>query len=355
MSMQAEPSYSVPSLRQTFRGRSWLSRSAAATMVMLILITGCGRADQRESSISAARPASPDPLAERASPLPTPEPPPPTTVTSTENWTRPMDRMVMVYVPGGTFPMGNTETGIENAISLCRQHYSICNRWYYARTGPQRSVSLDGFWLDRTEVTNAQYDGCVADGVCSGPLECKKGEPTFTDSEKSDHPVVCVDWHQAQAYCAWAGARLPTEAEWEYAFRGKQGLIYPWGDSFDGAKLNYCDSNCDVAHADDRFDDGYSKAAPAAFHPEDASWCGALDMGGNVSEWVADWLSDYSGEAESNPTGPLSGSDKVIRGGSWYVHPVYCQGAMRGAVEPDTRFDYLGFRCAVSSARPYDG
>ncbi len=261
----------------------------------------------------------------------------------------------MLHVPGGTFLMGSTETEINDSISLCRQHYNICNRWYYLRAGPQHAVSLNGFWLDRTEVTNAQYRSCVAAGVCLEPLECRKGEPTYTDSEKSDHPVVCVGWHQARVYCEWAGARLPTEAEWEYAFRGEQGLIYPWGNSFDGAKLNFCDSNCVTTHADDRYDDGYSRSAPVAAHPQDASWCGALDMSGNVSEWVADWLSAYSTEAESNPTGPFSGSEKVIRGGSWFSHPVYSQGTIRGSVEPDTRLDHLGFRCAVSSPGSPEG
>jgi formylglycine-generating enzyme required for sulfatase activity len=326
-----------------------LCRGAAATIIMLILITGCGQVDQPERHAFAARPDSRVPLTEGARPTLAPDLPTPSTVVSTDSWTRPTDGMAMRYVPGGTFPMGSTEAEIEEAISLCRQHYGACNRWYYSRAGPQHSVLLDGFWLDHTEVTNAHYRGCVEEGACSEPLECVKGNPTFADMEKADHPVVCVDWHQASAYCEWAGARLPTEAEWEYAFRGAQGLIYPWGDSFDGAKLNYCDANCDAAHADERYDDGYSRTAPVASHFQDVSWCGAFDMSGNVSEWVADWLSDYSPEAESNPAGPSSGSEKVIRGGGWFSHPVYCQGTMRGSVEPDTRLDHLGFRCAVSS------
>jgi formylglycine-generating enzyme required for sulfatase activity len=348
--MHAKPLHRALSPPKTVKGGNLLRHDAAAILILLALITGCGGVGQPERNVSAGRPNSPDPSTEQASPIHAPDLSAPTTVTSADDWTRPADGMPMLYVPGGTFPMGNTETQIENAISLCRQHYNICNRWYYQRTGPQHAVSLDGFWIDRTEVTNAQYRACVADGACSEPLTCKKGEPTFGDDEKPDHPVVCVDWHQAQVYCEWAGARLPTEAEWEYAFRGEQALIYPWGDSFDGAKLNYCDSNCDTAHADDRYDDGHTRTAPAGSFSQDASWCGALDMSGNVSEWVADWLSDYSGEAESNPAGPLSGNDKIIRGGNWFFHPVYCQGTIRGAVEPDTRFDYLGFRCAASSA-----
>jgi TolB protein len=263
-------------------------------------------------------------------------------------WTRAADGMVMLYLAGGTFQMGSTETEIEDAITLCQEHYKICNRWYYMREHPQHAVSLDAYWLDQTEVTNAQYRRCVEDGVCQEPSTCKKGEPTYSDIDKSDHPVVCVSWDDAQDYCNWSGGRLPTEAEWEYAFRGEQRLIYPWGDIFDGTKLNYCDVNCDVSHADERYDDGYTKTAPVGSYPDSASWSGVLGMGGNVSEWVADWLGDYTPEAESNPTGPLEGNENIVKGCSWFFHPAYCRGAARASVNPDTRFDYLGFRCAIS-------
>ena len=190
-----------------------LCRGAVAAIIMLILITGCGQVDQPERSTFAARPDSRVPLTERAGPTLVPVLPTPGTVSSTDSWTRPTDGMAMRYVPGGTFPMGSTAAEIEEALSLCRQHYHTCNRWYYLRAGPQHTISMDDFWLDQTEVTNAQYRGCVAEGACLEPQECKKGEATFGDIDKADHPVVCADWHQARAYCEWAGARLPTEAE----------------------------------------------------------------------------------------------------------------------------------------------
>jgi formylglycine-generating enzyme required for sulfatase activity len=143
--------------------------------------------------------------------------------------------MTMVYVPGGNFKMGSTLEQVDQAVALCKEHYSICNRWYYLRENPQHTVRLDGFWLDQTEVTNAQYRLCVEAGVCQESLTCKKGEPTYADESYVDHPVVCVSWQEAQAYCDWADARLPTEAQWEYAYRGDKSLIYPWGDSFDGS------------------------------------------------------------------------------------------------------------------------
>ena len=235
----------------------------------------------------------------------------------------------MLHIPAGSFPMGSTQSEIEDAISLCKQHYSTCNRWYYEQEGPQHLVSLDAFWLDQTEVTNQQYRKCVEDGVCSEPNTCKKGKPTYADPGKTDHPVVCVSWDEAQTYCTWAGGRLPTEAEWEYAFRGEKGLIYPWGDTFDGTKLNYCDVHCAASHADERYDDGYSQTSPALSYLESASWSGAVGMAGNVSEWVADWLGDYSAEALADPSGPASGSQKVVKGCSWFFHPTYCRGAAR--------------------------
>jgi formylglycine-generating enzyme required for sulfatase activity len=261
---------------------------------------------------------------------------------------RPLDQMTMVFVPGGIFQMGSTEAEVKDAIAFCRQHYSICNDWFYMRETPQHPVTVSDFWLDQTEVSNAQYRQCAEAGICTEPIKCKKGEPTYPDAEKSDHPVVCVGWEDARTYCEWAGARLPTEAEWEYAFRGKQNLIYPWGNLFDGEKMNYCDANCTLPHAEDSYDDGFVKAAPVGSYPQDASWCGALDMSGNISEWVADWSESYSSGEKLNPTGPLSGTEKILRGCNWYFQPAYCRGAARPSAPPDTRYDYLGFRCASS-------
>ncbi|MCJ7702531.1 MAG: SUMF1/EgtB/PvdO family nonheme iron enzyme, partial [Anaerolineales bacterium] len=119
------------------------------------------------------------------------------------------------------------------------------------------------------------------------------------------------------------------------------------GDEFDGSRLNYCDANCSQSHADNRFDDGYPQTAPAESYPQGASWAGVLGLAGNVSEWVADWLGDYSPAAVSNPIGPSLGAEKMIKGCSWFFHPTYCRGAARASVDPDTRFDYLGFRCLV--------
>jgi formylglycine-generating enzyme required for sulfatase activity len=256
--------------------------------------------------------------------------------------------MTMVNVPGGTFQMGSTETEIEEAIKLCQEHYSICNRWYYERESPLHSVSIDGYWIDQTEVSNAQYRLCVDAGHCAEPLTCRKGEPTFNDLDKTNHPVVCVNWAEAQDYCQWVGARLPSEGEWEYAYRGERRSIFTWGNEFDGSKLNYCDKNCGQTHSDDRFDDGFSHTAPVGSYPTGIGWSGVYNLSGNVSEWVADWFGAYTEGRLSNPLGPSTGNEKMVKGCSWFFHPTYCRGATRASVDPDTRFDYLGFRCATS-------
>lgn len=306
-------------------------------LIMLSLLGGCGAAKLATAPEQSATPIEP-------TYTPTPGPSP----VRGDTRTRATDGMVTVFVPGGSFVMGSTEPEVDDAITLCAEHYGVCNRWYYMQEHPQHPVSLDGFWLDRTEVSNEQYRRCVEAGMCEEPATCSKGTPTYADPAKSDHPVVCVGWQDARAYCHWAGARMPTEAEWEFASRGEQRRIFPWGDLFDGSRLNYCDTNCEANHADPRYDDGFAKTSPAGSYPAGASWIGALGMGGNVSEWVGDWLGSYTPEAQSNPTGPSEGSDKLIKGCSWFSHPTYCRGAARGSVDPGTRFDYLGFRCAAS-------
>jgi len=261
--------------------------------------------------------------------------------------TRSTDGMEMVSVPTGNFLMGSTEVEIEDAIALCQQHYSPCNPWYYERESPLHSVTLSRYWIDQTEVTNSQYRLCVEAGFCPEPTQCKKGDPTYADSQKTDHPVVCVNWEEAQTYCHWAGARLPTEAEWEYAARGGAGSIFPWGADFDGTRLNYCDDSCSQPHSDNRFDDGHPQTAPAGSFLQGTSWSGVLSLGGNVSEWVSDWFGLYSSESQTDPMGPISGSEKMIKGCNWFSNPAYCRGAARPAVDAETRFNYLGFRCAV--------
>jgi formylglycine-generating enzyme required for sulfatase activity len=239
-----------------------------------------------------------------------------------DTWIRPTDGMAMIYVPGGTLQMGS-DTGDTNADD---------------DEFPQHAVTLDGFWIDRTEVTNAQYALCVADGDCE--------EASYADDagfNGDDYPAAGVSWEAAADYCAWAGARLPTEAEWEYAARGTRGYIFPWGDDFDCSRGNFREG-CD----------GYERTAPVGSFPGGASWCGVLDMAGNVWEWVADWDGDYSSEAQTNPTGPTMGTRKIFRGGSFDFGPSYARTTDRGRHYPDGRSGYggyVGLRCAGAGPR----
>ena len=241
------------------------------------------------------------------------------TVTPTSGPTRVSDKdgMVMVRVPAGEFLMGSSDVDTEANDE----------------EKPQHRVLLDAFWIDRTEVTKAQYQRCVEAGVCVAP--------SCSGTGKEDHPVVCVSSHDARAYCAWAERRLPTEAEWEKAARGKDGQRYPWGnDNPDCGKLNYGgkDGGC------------IGNTTAVGSYSAVASPYGAWDMAGNVWEWVADWYDDsyYRMSPNKNPQGPDSGARNVLRGGSWFHSQWFVRSAVRIRPYPDYGNENIGFRCARS-------
>jgi formylglycine-generating enzyme required for sulfatase activity len=214
---------------------------------------------------------------------------------------------------------------------------------------PRHTVALDAFWIDQTEVTNAQYRRCVEAGTCPEP-SCERywEAPTYSEPAMANYPVVCVDWHDAKAYCGWAGVRLPTEAEWEKAARGTDGRRYPWGNTFDGSRVNFCDRTCEYDYGNTDAYDGYPRTAPVGSFPGGASPYGALDMVGNVSEWVVDWYdaSYYNHSPARNPQGPDSGVYKVLRGGSWHTREVRVHTACRAMGYPSSTYFNVGFRCA---------
>jgi formylglycine-generating enzyme required for sulfatase activity len=175
---------------------------------------------------------------------------------------------------------------------------------------PEHDVSLDAFWMDQLEVTNAMYGLCVHAGACALPQELKsqRRPEYFEDPEFKDYPVIYVTWGQAKTYCEWAGRRLPTEAEWERAGRGDDFRTFPWGEDKASGLL----ANFNMLVGD---------TSRVGTYPAGASPFGVLDMAGNVAEWVNDFYSfDYSNLLENtlNPTGPPTSSSlhRVVRGGS---------------------------------------
>ena len=291
---------------------------------------------------------------------------------TSDRWTRPADGMVMVNVPAGQFQMGSTDDELDDALELCEM-YGGCYPVLFERERPEHTISLDAFWIDQTEVTVAQFRAFVEATGYRTTAEQQgygivwvSGEKKWEHIERADwrqpqvpgtlaqddYPVTQVSWHDAAAFCQWAGGQLPTEAQWEYAARGSESLIYPWGDEFDGTRLNYCDFDCDSEYRDSDKNDGYTRAAPTGRYPSGESWCGTLDMAGNVCEWVADWYrADYYKRSPTwNPLGPSEDTgERVNRGGSWLDDPSIVRSAFRNPNAPEQRYDVLGFRCARDS------
>jgi serine/threonine protein kinase len=273
------------------------------------------------------------------------------TSTSTEEetaWTRPTDGMVMVVVAAGAFTMGNDA---DAAYAYCNTYQIGCNRNWFTDEEPEQKIYLDAFWIDRTEITNAMYARCVGAGACEPPLYFRSytRNSYYNDPQYADFPVTYVNWFDAQGYCAWAGARLPTEAEWEKAARGTDGRIYPWGNFFDGTKVNYCDSLCPFKEIlDPDFQDGFPDTSPVGYFPAGASPYGVMDMAGNVWEWVNDWYDPnyYSTRTTNNPQGPASGTARVLRGGSWFGGRGDVRSVDRYKYNPANKsFNHFGFRC----------
>jgi len=257
----------------------------------------------------------------------------------------------MVHVRSGSFVMGSPEGEGDDD-----EH-------------PQHKVTLSAYCIDKTEVTVAAYHKCVVAGACqAAPLEVNWGELSedekriydkFCNGNRTDrrtHPVNCVDWDQARAYCTWAQRRMPTEAEWEYAARGTDGRKHPWGnDAPDAMKLNACGRECreffkrlnmpKTSMHDE--DDGWVSTAPAGSYPAGTSPFGAVDMAGNVREWTADWGGDYPSNAQKNPIGPSAGTFRKVRGGGYDDSEVgNVRTAFRdGSAQSLRNFD-IGFRCA---------
>jgi len=234
-----------------------------------------------------------------------------------------VDGMELMYIPAGSFMMGSEDGDADEQ--------------------PVHEVYLDAYWMDRFEVTNAMFALCVQDEACNTQNIYADDGITYWDSSYENHPIYIHYWGDAVDYCAWAGRRLPTEAEWEHAARGASVFRYPWGDGVPTCRLANL-SGCAEGTAE------------VGEHADGASPYGVEDMAGNVWEWVADWYDAeyYSRSPLENPTGPSDGELRVLRGGSWGMYENSVRSANRQYENPMNTY-YLGihydigFRCAMSA------
>ncbi|MEP7133841.1 MAG: formylglycine-generating enzyme family protein [Chloroflexota bacterium] len=329
-------------------------------LCLIFIVTACAKA------VPTALPLSPSVTLELSTSTPLPQPSETIILTPTLSVVSPIstfdigssatgkDGMMLLYVPAGKFTMGNDNNGDD--------------------VKPAHLVYLDAFWIDQTEVTNEQYAMCISNGGCTHLSSTKS--PTrsnyYGNPEFYNYPVIYVDWKQANAYCAWVGRQLPTEAQWEKAARGADGRVYPWGNTApNDSLLNYNSAVRDTTEV--------------GKYPDGKSPYGVYDMAGNVWEWVSDWYGGnyYQSSPSSNPLGPndpsgsveQAGYAQVLRGGSWYYEEGSLRSIFRYGVVPvdflvrsDTRswaipkyedtsvygrpplgFGTVGFRCALNA------
>ncbi|MBE7558576.1 SUMF1/EgtB/PvdO family nonheme iron enzyme [bacterium] len=256
------------------------------------------------------------------------------------------DGSPMIRIPAGAFEMGLTEEEARAAwqedTALWAQNLKAAG-WPaprledYLSATPKHRTSVSAFLLDQYEVSNAQYRKYVA-ATGARPAEYA-GDPVLG---RDEHPVVGVSWRDATAYARWAGKRLPTEAEWEYAARGPTGLMYPWGGILEATR-----ANLPVELSPDE----YAQSAPRGSFSAGASPFGILDLCGNAMEWVADPFDAryYAHSPTSDPPGPATGEFRILRGGGWkYFHsPAIYRSAYRAPRYLGDRAPFAGFRCAA--------
>jgi formylglycine-generating enzyme required for sulfatase activity len=262
--------------------------------------------------------------------------------------------VIMRLVPAGEFVMGSSLEETEQNFSNCEMETnSRCERSWFVYETPQHLVTLDAYYMDVYEVTNARYAECVTAGVCLTPSQTSSftRDEYYGLAEFDNYPVIHVSWTDGQTYCEWRDARLPTEAEWEKAARGISGSIYPWGNDPDGTKANFCDLNCPLGWVNQNYNDYYPDTSPVGYYENGKSPYGIYDMAGNVWEWVIDWYDEayYSNSPSFNPVGPGNGQYHSLRGGSWSNVYSFMHSSLRSLDVPSlAQYGYYGFRCARS-------
>ncbi len=228
----------------------------------------------------------------------------------------------MVLIPAGPYIRGTNVGGFDEQ--------------------PVRTIYLDGFLIDRYEVTNSQYQEFI-----EATGHRKAGPPSryaknMAKMRRPNQPIVYVSWEDAEVYCRWKGKRLPTEAEWEKAMRGTDGRLWPWGNEQKPGAANWA-----------RVNDGYEVTASVGTFQEDRSPFGVMDGAGNVMEWVQDWYSEqaYRESTERNPQSPEHGIYKVLRGGGYTTTGSDVRITSRSKMVADFRDETIGFRCAMTEAK----
>jgi formylglycine-generating enzyme required for sulfatase activity len=252
----------------------------------------------------------------------------------------------MVRIPQSTFQMGSDEGEVLSALADCvREPYGHRRSpTLFNNETPRHVVHLSSYWIDRFEVSVADYERCVTARRCE-PRPSSEATQRF---DRLDYPVSRVSWNDAVAYCSFRGARLPTEAEFERAARGATDRRYPWGNLFNAWASNHGRFGWDVTDAAD----GHAELAPIGSYPAGATPEGVYDLAGNVAEWVADrYAPTYESAEGHDPHGPgVGGSNlRVVRGGSYAQARFRQRGAARAFAEPGERRSTLGFRCARSA------
>jgi formylglycine-generating enzyme required for sulfatase activity len=268
----------------------------------------------------------------------------------------------MAYIPAGYIDMGSSDEEIDRAMKMFKQSENTkpIRNWFDDEI-PKHKVWVDAFYLDKYEVTNAEYMKFVRAGGYIKKIfwteegaewlrEKKVRVPECSDDSRfnnPDHPVVCINWYEASAYAKWAGKRLPYEAEWERAARGDDSRTFPWGDTVPKREAYNANYHPGGGEQDK---DGYRFTAPVKVFPDGASPFGVIQMAGNVWEWCEDWYREnyYARSPKKNPVGPRKGSEKIVRGGAWLNSIISIRTPYRSYIDPKLRYSHIGLRCARS-------
>jgi formylglycine-generating enzyme required for sulfatase activity len=313
------------------------------TMLLLAACTGGTPPSSAPAATPASTPSATPPVTSSAEPSSASTPVPSDGQTAGQTRTDTFG-IEQVWVPAGNFTMGTDAKAIA-ALTAANPPDWVASE--FPSEQPAHEVTLSkGYWIDRDEVTNRAFAAFVdAGGYTNQSLWSPDGWawlsgkdaarlPLHCQGDVAEHPRMCLTWYEAEAYATWRGGRLPTEAEWEYAARGPESPVYPWGDTFDTDRANVINS---VA------------PKPVGSYPTGASWVGANDMAGNAMEWVSDWLAVdyYKASPATDPTGPASGTTKVEKGGWWGSNEFVARSAYRHYEDPPTYGDkHIGFRVA---------